>query len=117
MTHISPHERHIKPQEPVMPKPLHCTPRLQHPPPSRALLATGLLRHPLTEPDARALPILIDEHDAGGEKWGRFVHVDRTPQRCPISSSLPFDWSGQSPALAFTGARGLRSNDFRSNGR
>jgi hypothetical protein len=39
-----------------------------------ALLATGLLRRPLTEPDAGALSILIDEHDTGGEKWVRFVH-------------------------------------------
>ena len=35
------------------------------PPPSRALLATGLLRHPLTEPDAGALSILVDEQAPG----------------------------------------------------
>jgi hypothetical protein len=37
------------------------------PTPSRTLLATGLLRQPLTEPYAGALSILIDEH-AGAER-------------------------------------------------
>jgi hypothetical protein len=47
------------------PKALMPALRVWWPTRSRALLATGLLRRPLSEPDAGALSVLIDEHDAG----------------------------------------------------
>jgi hypothetical protein len=52
---------------------------------SRALFATGLLRHPLAEPDAGALPVLIDEEDAGGFE-GASNNIDRRAARLARTS-------------------------------
>jgi hypothetical protein len=55
--------------------------------PRGTLLATGLPRHPLPEPDARALSVLIDEQDTCGfESTSNDIDVERRGSPAPASN-------------------------------